>query len=298
MTTSLPHGPFTSAAALECGVTARVLDRLVRDLVVRRVMRNVYQRYDEPDTIEHRVAAARLVVTPASVLCDRTAAWLHGVDIFDYRELEILPPVETVVLRGRSRIERPECRGGERDLAPYDVMRIGGIPVTTPLRTALDLGCLLPRGDGLAALDMFMRLHGVTRGELMASLPRYRRRRGVVRLRPLVMLADPRSESPAESWLRLVLHDEGFPPPEPQHWVVHEGVALFRLDFAYPKHRIAVEYDGEWHRRTEGQREADRRRRQWLRDHGWTVVVVQVGELSPAGRQRWVGELRDALAAR
>ena len=30
------------------------------------------------------------MVTPGAVFCDRTAAWLHGVDVFDYRELEIL----------------------------------------------------------------------------------------------------------------------------------------------------------------------------------------------------------------
>ena len=45
----------------------------------------------------------------------------------------------------------------------------------------------------------------------------------------------------------------------PQFWVVHRGVPLFRLDLAWPKHRVAVEYDGEeWHERTEEQRAADR----------------------------------------
>ena len=65
------------------------------------MLRNVYVACDVPDTVEVRAAAAALVVVPGAVFVDRTAAWLHGVDVFDYRELEVLPPVECVVLRDR-----------------------------------------------------------------------------------------------------------------------------------------------------------------------------------------------------
>jgi hypothetical protein len=294
--TKLPCIPFTPVQAVELGVSRQQLRSLVAQRQVRRMLRGVYMRADVIDTVEIRALAAALVVAPAAVIVDRTAAWLHGVDVFDYRELEILPPLECVVLRDRSRIERPECVGGERDLALYDVMTVFGLRVTTPLRTALDLGCKLPRPDGLAALDMFMRLHGLTKADFEQSLPRYRRRRGVVRLREMVALADGRAESARESRTRLAIHDAGLPAPVPQFWVVHHGVAVFRLDLGYPNHRVAVEYDGEeFHDLTEDQRAADRDRREWLREQGWTVIVVRKGDFEGSNRRRWIAQLRKAL---
>ncbi len=294
----LPPGPFTTADARALGLTHDHLEVLLHDGTVRRVLHGVYQRRDAPETFESRLAAAALVITPGAVFCDRMAAWLHGVDIFAYRELEILPPLECVVLRGRARIERPQCDGGERDLASYDVMELGGIRVTTPLRTALDLGCKLRRPDGLAALDMFARLHGITQADLWRSLPRYRGRRGVVRLRGLVPLVDARAESPGESRTRLVIHDAGLPDPVPQFWVHDRGVPIYRLDLAYPKSRVAVEYDGEWHELTTEQRSADHARREWLRRQGWVVIVVRRGELGFEGAVHWLEDLRSALKIR
>jgi hypothetical protein len=137
--------------------------------------------------------------------------------------------------------------------------------------------------------------HGITRVEMVAQLPRYFRRRGVVQLRQLVPLADPRAESQPESWTRLEIIDAGLPWPKPQHWVVYQGRELFRLDLAYPHARIAVEYDGEEFHTTPEQREADRLRRRWLRDHGWTVIVVDKNSFAPEALAAWLNELRTAL---
>ncbi len=294
--TLLPDHPFTRSEATTLGLSRDELADLVACRSLRRVLRNVYVRSDVEDTVEVRAAAAARVVTPGAVFVDRTAAWLHGVDVFDYRDHEIAPPLECVVLRDKARIERPECVGGERDLAPGDVMPVLGLQVTTPLRTALDLGCVLPRPDALAALDRFAREHGVSRAMLEASLPRYRRRRGVVKLRGLVPLLDPGAESPRESFTRLAIVDDGLPAPRTQFWVEEHGVPVFRLDLAYPRHRVAVEYDGlEWHDRTDEQRAADRARRTWLSQHGWTVIVVRRGDLSGERRAAWLRQLRAAL---
>ena len=73
---------------------------------------------------------------------------------------------------------------------------------------------------------------------------------------------------------------------------------LYRLDLAYPAHRVAVEYDGEeWHHLTEEQRENDRTRREWLRQQGWTVIVVDKDGVHDRS-QRWLRELREALRPR
>ena len=78
--------------------------------------------------------------------------------------------------------------------------------------------------------------------------------------------------------------------------VVIDGVPTYRIDLAYPRHRIAIEYDGEeFHDRTPGQRHHDKKRREWLERHGWTVIVVKRGGFTGAGLDAWLNELRAAL---
>src|SRR3954447_10904641 len=90
--------PFTRQHALDAGISLRQLHCWTRDGVLRRLLRSVYADADLPDELSLRTSALRLVTTPKSVVADRTAAWLHGVDTFAYRELEILPPLEVCVL--------------------------------------------------------------------------------------------------------------------------------------------------------------------------------------------------------
>jgi len=291
----IPLTPFTWAQMKKLGMPRHRLDELVANGQVRRVLTGVYLRADIPDNPQNRVCSAALVVSPFAVVCDRTAAWLLGVDTFEYRELEILPPLETVVLRGHSPTNRSECVGGSRDLRRWDICVMDGVAVTAPLRTALDLGCKLSRRGALAALDGFMRVHGITRQDMEGALPRYFRRRGVVQLRRLIPLADPRAESPGESWTRLAIVDAGLPAPEPQVWVHERGVRVFRVDLAYPLSRVAVEYDGREFHDSEERREHDRKRRAWLERRGWTVIVVDEGSFKPEALAAWLEQLRVAL---
>lgn len=291
-----PCEPFTTADALLRGISDKMLTTAVRQGLLRRVLRGVYLRCDQPDTIETRAACAARVITPGSVLRDRTAAWLHGVNVLTHREQEVLPPLETCVGRFCAPSARTGVDGGTRDLAPEDVTIVHGVAVTTPLRTALDLGCNLRRREAFAALDEFMRRFGITRQEYAATAVRFFRRRGVVQLRQLIPIADGRAESPRESWMRLAVIDAGLPCPEPQHWIEIDGVPTYRLDLAYPRHRIALEYDGEeFHDRTEEQQRHDEGRRNWLERHGWTVIVVKRGDFTGARLDRWIAELRAAL---
>jgi len=139
-----------------------------------------------------------------------------------------------------------------------------------------------------------MRVHGLTTAQLRRGLNRYFRRRGVVQARQLVELADPRSESPGESWARLEVLDHGLPAPEPQVWVYEDGRPVFRLDLAWRRRKVALEYDGrDFH--GEDRRDHDKARRNWLREHGWTVVVVRAEDFAPERIQGWIHELRTAL---
>lgn len=294
---SLPATPFRREHVLAQGVSRKDFYALVRGGVIRPVLREAFARADVEDTIALRAAAAALVVSEGHVAVDRTAAALHGVETLTYVELEDLPPIETCVVRGRCPTQRRDIRGRTRDLREEDLMTVGGVRVTTPLRTALDLGCNLRRREAMAALNDFARLHGITTAQLRGALPRFRRRRGVVQLRELLELVDGRIESARESWTWLEIHDAGLPLPEPQVWIEVDGVPTYRLDFAYRRRRICVEYDGfDFHDRTDEQRCHDEDRRAWLRANGWTIIVVRAGDFTGERRERWIRGLRAALA--
>ena len=263
---------------------------------LRSVFRGVYVDGRTDDSLDLRAEAAALVLGSDQVICDRAAAFLHGVDAYGVREAHARP-LETCVIRGGARARRVGVDGRERDLAPGDIEWLRSVRLTTPLRTALDLGCSLPRHRALGVMDELARNHGIDRAAVEAGARRFRGRRGVIQLRSLARLVDPRSESPRESWVRLEISDAGLPEPVLQWWVIEDGIELWRLDLAYPAHNVAVEYDGEdSHRRTTAQITHDRRRRRWLREHGWTVIVVTKDDLGARANSAWLQALREALA--
>ena len=290
--------PFTTATAIKLGYDRKTLSRLVERKVLRRPFTGVYVHHDVPDTTEVRFAAAGLVMASDTVLCDRTAAWVWGIDAFGYAELDGAMPLECYSPRFRRSSERLGVAGGSRDLRPEDWCTVDGVRVTTPLRTAVDLGCNLTRREALAAMDALARGHGLTAADLSRILPRFRRRRGVVQARQLVPLVDPRAESPPESWMREVIDAHGLPMPERQHWVRIDGTPTYRLDLAYARARIAVEYDGEEFHSSPADRKRDKERRDWLRRHGWYVIVLTRESFTAEAVAGWIGELREELSRR
>jgi hypothetical protein len=288
----LPAGPFTLATS---GLTSKQLRHALACGRVVRLLRGAYLSVEVPVSELTKAQAAALVIEETSVVCDRTAAWIHGVDCLRFAELDCMPPLESCVLPGRAPTERGEMAGRTRDLRPEDILVVGGARVTTPLRTATDLLCRLPRREALAAADALMRLHGFTRSDLRRLLVRYYRRRGVVQARQLAALVDGRAESSGESWARLEINDRRLPLPTPQHWVLVEGVPTYRLDLAYPRARIAIEYDGEANHSAPFDRARDEHRRAWLRAHGWTVIVLTKASFSDAAAREWTGQLRQLL---
>lgn len=287
--------PFTRQHVVANGIDPRTLTSALASGEVRRLLRGVYVSSSVVDSPLLRAQAARLVISQHAVLCDRTASWVLGCDVLRYHELDLLPPVESYVLRGHDPTDRPECNGGTRDLKPCDWFEIEGVKLTLPVRTAMDLGCRLSRREALAAMDALMRAYGFTLADMLRLLPRYFRRRGVIQLRQLVRLVDGRSESSGESWTRLEIADHGLPMPEPQFWVLVDGVPTYRLDHAYVHARVAVEYDGEEFHSSPEAIEHDRVRRAWLRDHGWSVIVVTKASFTAEAADLWIGQLRSAL---
>ena len=120
----------------------------------------------------------------------------------------------------------------------------------------------------------------------------------MIQLRQLIPRAEPRVESTREAWTLLAILDADLPAPEPQVWIEDEdGVAVYRVDFGYPRSKVAVEYDGrDWHLLTDEQKHHDAERRAWLKSQGWTVIVVRNGDFTGSALDSWLRELRKALA--
>ena len=291
-----PDDPFTLSDVREGGIPISHLRRAVADGEVVAMVRGVFARADIDQTVEVRATAIGLVVSDHHIVTDRTAAWIHEVDAFTWSDHARPLPIETCALRGSQATHLRGVEGRTRDLLPRDIVTINGLRVTTPLRTGMDLGCCLRRREAYAALNALARRHELTAADFLSEIARFRGRRGVRQLRPLLAVLEPRCESQRESWMLLEILDQSLPAPDPQFWVVIDGVPVFRLDLAYPHRRVAVEYDGEdWHDKTEDQRRNDKDRRDWLEQNGWTNIVVKRGDFSGAARDRWITELREAL---
>lgn len=265
--------PFTTSYAASAGVSPRLRRHLVEAGLLRPVLRGVLVATQVPDSVRLRVSAVRLVVPDHVVAVDRLAAWVHGVDALPRSAIHEMPSLD-VFSRAGSRMRRNTLRSGVRDLTARDVCVIDGLQVTSPLRTACDLGRLLWRYDALGAIDGFLRL-GVDRDELLREVDRFKGFRGVVQLRGLVPLGDDGAESQPESALRLHWHEAGLPWPETQIWVDDGDVPRFRIDLGHEAVRYGVEYFGEeWH--DEEQREHDDTRIRWLEDdRGWVMDVFR-----------------------
>lgn len=293
--------PFDRQAALTAGVSDDQLGALLGHGLLRRVLQGVYAAAQAPDSIRARADALMLVLPPDTVVIERTAGWLHGMPVLQRGAHVIAPPLELGTTRD-SRVRRTGIDGHRRLLRTEDVMEIHGIPVTTAVRTGCDLGRLLWRFDGLAALDATLRL-GVDSERLLDEVNRFRGYRGVKQLRVLAVLADPRSESPGESALRLHWHDAGLPRPVPQCELAgDDGSIWFRLDLAAPDVHYATEYDGAQFHSSPTDRLHDESRRTWIREERFWVLDVfgadDVYRSRTIGDRLWAGfrQAREALA--
>jgi len=280
-TPDLPGHPFTTAAARDLGLDAPTLFRLVQAGALRHPVRDVYVPAAIPDSIEVRCQALGLVLPDDAFICDRTAAWLHAGDraLAPNEHLDV-PALSCFRPSDCGRLRNKLVASGERAIRGRDLMTVGGLTVTTPLRTALDLGRLQPTSDlKLHGMDTMLRLGAFSHDQLLREVPRFNRQRGVVELRALAPLADPGSESFGETALRRRWHGAGLPRPQTQIPVRVDGREVYRLDLGLEELLLAAEYEGEqWH--GEDRWQYDEERRLWLEsEREWAIEVFRKGHV-------------------
>jgi len=260
---AIQHGVATSGQILAL-ISRRAFDAALKTGELERIWQGVYCR-GEPDDAQ-RLRGLDLSCGTKVATCLGTAAAMHGFDTEEPRDLHVLSPP-------RSRLRSADgLVVHRRDGAP--LVMVDGRRATSPAWTAVEVARSLRRPRALATLDAALRSGTCNRAELWRAAIEQAGRRGIVAVRELIPLADPRAESPMESEARLAMVDGGLPIPELQYELVDGNGELRRLDFAWPEQRLAVEYDGvDWHSGPEAMRR-DRRRHAALTDIGWTALAI------------------------
>jgi hypothetical protein len=158
-------------------------------------------------------------------------------------------------------------------LLPEETQETVGLPITSPARTAFDLGRRLPVTSAVQRIDALMQATDVKVEDVNAVLVRHRGVRGLRRLQTALGLVDGGSESPYETLTRILLVRSGFPRPTTQIRVCDdEGFVVARLDMGWPEWRVGVDFDGAHHWTDPKQRSKDVERYARLPELGWSVV--------------------------
>ena len=268
--------------AVRAGVVTR--HELRRDFTT--LFRGVFIHNGGEITLRDRAIGAWLATGRKGVIAGVAASALHGAPWVDPAEPVEVAGVKSLPQEGL--IPRAETIGDD------EVTRIGGLPVTTRLRTAFDLGRHLDRGCALARLDALMWNQRFDVDDVARLAERHPRARGVTQLRELLPLVDGGAASPRESRTRLRLLDCGFPRPETQIPVVVGSRPVAFLDMGWQRYSVAVEYDGDHHRKDRRQYVKDIARLRMLEESGWIVIRV-IAEDRP---EQWLTRVEAALRSR
>jgi very-short-patch-repair endonuclease len=257
--------PFIGSEALTCGV----LNRHQLRTRYRAVCPNIYVAKHVQLSLDRRIVAAWLWARREATIAGLAAAALHGAKwIDDDITIELIYP--------NSR--PPPGVLTRRDvLLDGEVTAVVGLAVTTPERTAFDIGRREPHRVAVARLDALARVTGFKRDGVMSVVDRHAGARGLRNLETALELVDAGAQPPRETYLRLLLIEAGLPRPQTQIPVMTDEDTYY-LDMGWKDCMVAVEYDGEHHRTDSLQYRNDIRRLEALERMGWIVIRVVAGD--------------------
>ena len=255
--------PFRGTEAVAAGaLSVRELYRFYRP-----VYPGVYAPPDvEPSAIQRAVAAwlwsrRRGVVAGLSASAVLGTKWINGLVAAE------------LVHHNRRAPQMLTVHSDELSLG--ETTEVDGMTVTTPARTAFDLGRRLNLKDGVKRIDALMNAAQLKVVEIESVIEGHPGVRGIGKLRKTLSLVDGGAESPYESLTRLMLVGAGLPHPQTQLPVFDElGFVVAYLDMGWPEYRVGVEFDGAQHWTDARQRSRDVERLADLEALGWTIIHV------------------------
>jgi predicted transcriptional regulator of viral defense system len=261
------YGVVTRAQLHDVGLSRQAVDKRVRAGRLHRVHRGVYAVGHARLTKHARYLAAVLACGEGAVLSHASAAELWRLPCPPERSVHVTVPGRG----GRA------ARNGivvHRAALPEDEMtKVDGIPVTTPVRTVIDLADTSPRRTLERALDeaAYLRL------DLSGLKPRPGRRGAGLLATVLAehTAGTTRTRSELEELLLDLCHTHRLPRPE-----VNGHVLGYEIDFLWRPQRLVVETDSVAAHGTRAAFERDRVRDADLTAAGWRVVRITYRRLA------------------
>ncbi|MGK5743167.1 hypothetical protein [Micromonospora sp. URMC 103] len=322
---SLAWQVFRGSCAVRQGLLTR---HQLRGASWVRLLHDVYAdaRLDR----DHRLTceAALLRLPPGATIAGPSAAYLHGVEhaasftndvhvlvpkaarVDSHRGIRVhvadmsgsLAPAVADLSAGRASkvldTGRDRCEGAPPLAPAHPAGPVVGprsarrIPRSDPTTTAWETAVWLEPVRAVGIVDALLGRGLVDAGALTEIADRRIERPGGRRARWVFDLADPAAQSPPESHLRVRLVLAGLPRPVARHPVRLPTGLVLHPDLAWPRYRVAVEYDGVWHADAD-QLQRDRRRLNQLVGEGWLVLHVTGRRL----QQDFPGIVREVSAA-
>lgn len=287
------EGLCTSRELAILGFDERSVPDLVADGVIVRLRRGCYgiassentdrplpehERYERLRDI--RAHAWQRISTGAGLnfsYSGVSAAALLGVSLWTTeRRIHIVQP-----FKSSSRDHASDVVKTFRPDVPIE--SVEGLPCTSAPETVVDCLRLLPREPAMIVCESALAQGMVDDDSLLAAVRRARHRRGVEAARAVVASASRLSESPGETRTLLVLRSLTLPAPVQQFEVAADG-HTYRLDFAWPHLRVALEFDGLMKyiggTPTSEVLRRERERENALVDDGWVIVRMTWADLA------------------
>ena len=255
--------PFMGSEALQ----ARTIpERTMRSLYTA-VYPDVYIPRGVELTAAQRARAGWLWSRRRGVVAGQSAAALLGA-----RWVDSSAPVELI---HDNRRPPGQVVVHSDTLLSGETVSVDGISVTSPARTAFDIGRRSRPWTVVPQLDALANATDVKHVDVEVVAMQHRGARGLRRLRHVLPLVDGGAESPQESRTRLVLLEACLPRPQTQIRVFNKyGDFVARIDMGWEHWRVGVEFDGAQHWTDTRQRRRDIDRLVELADCGWVIIRV------------------------
>lgn len=262
-------GLVTSEQLATHGVSRHQQQTLVRNGVLEPIHLGVFRTAGTIMSIRRRLIAACLAADGLVAASHRAALWLWGLS-------PATPPVEVTIITTRSPLRDQVVVHRSRDLVAGHLTVRRSVPVTTPARTLVDVGCVVPNASLVNAVERALHHRLVTVAELRAMIDEVagRGRNGVGVLRQLLderALGDARPESMLEPLMaRICKRDIGVEVLY-QETLVVDG-RILRPDFYVPSAKLVIEIDGLQVHGTRDALDDDLERQNLLVAHGFQVL--------------------------
>jgi predicted transcriptional regulator of viral defense system len=282
---------ITAEELREAGISAWTTTRWVKRGRLRREHRGVYVYGGGELSQEGKFVAALLAIGDDSLLSHIPAAvlqafWPYGI-----------PSVVDVTVPRQLRSRRGIRVHSVSELPPSAVTTVGGgIPVTTPARTVVDLAGTLRSDRAFRRMVHEAQVQEkLTFAELAVEVERTPANvKGRARLMIELTAGPTRTRSSLEEWGVDFLRARNFPQFTTNARLA--GLPFWvEVDVFFPDYGLVIELDGDKYHDTPWRREHDAYKRQLITDHEYPLLVLTDEDAAPGREEQTAGKIHNAL---